>query len=141
MNHEYNTAYDYDIIDQDCDRRQLDDYRDYDNYKDEYMDQDDYEDDYEHEYENEYEYDYEPEPLPSLSALSLYDIMGEDHYMHLTKNQNGTYNIEVSDENAKPLVSDEHIHPYAIESLASFCKHFLNLYSRYSNLHIHTQGE
>lgn len=108
MNH----AYDYAIIEND--------YQGFDSFDD---------------YDEDCHMPHDDDTLPSLndlSELSLYDIMGEDHYIYLNKNHNGTYALEISNEDAKPVVCDYNIHPFAVEGLALFCKRFLNIYSRYN---------
>lgn len=88
-----------------------------------------------------YKYDilhtYEKEPnqddvsmLKSLSDINLYNLMGEDHYIWLQQNKKFGFNLEIDNENTETILKEEGIHPYAIESLAIFCKRFLGSYER-----------
>jgi hypothetical protein len=55
-----------------------------------------------------------------MKELTLYDIMGEDHYI-IAKVEKGQVNTEVLDENDEQ-VFNETSHHYAWDSLVSFAK-------------------
>lgn len=87
-------------------------------------------------YHNDYDLDMhqedeEIELLCSVHSISLGDIMGEDHDVWIQKNSNFGFNIEIDDENSIPILKEKGVHPYAMDSLALFCKKFLNRYQRY----------
>lgn len=91
------------------------------NYAFEYDTIDDYEDFYQEDMEL----------LNSTHLLSLGDLMGEDHDIWISKNNQFGFDIEIDNEEAQTILKEEGIHPAAIESLALFCKRFLGSYAYY----------
>lgn len=63
-------------------------------------------------------------------SLSLYELMACDHYVWLKRNDRSGFDLTI-ENNEEPIVySDKGIHPYAIKSLAHFCRSFLHSYTR-----------
>lgn len=59
-----------------------------------------------------------------MKELTLYEIMGQDHYI-IAKAENGEVNTKVFDENDE-TVFNETSHRFAWESLVSFAKMVLS---------------
>jgi len=78
-----------------------------------------------------YIYQEDIEVLKSVHAISLGDLMGEDHDIWIQKNSKFGFNLEIDNENTETILKEEGIHPAAIESLALFCKKFLGTYENY----------
>lgn len=65
----------------------------------------------------------------SVHDLTIGELMGENFGVWIGKNKKFGYVIEL--ENESGLVStDKCIHPYAMESMADFCRQFLYFYDR-----------
>jgi len=61
------------------------------------------------------------------------DISCEDNSTRLSKNSKFGYDLYIENENCECVLDDKGIHPYAIESLALFCRQFLSAYETHSN--------
>lgn len=72
--------------------------------------------------------------MKTLSEITLYDLMAEDIDVWMKTDEKFGINMQLSDEKGDIIVDDEHVHPYAMESLADFCKQYLRCYERMSNL-------
>lgn len=72
--------------------------------------------------------------IKSSHGISLGDLIGEDHDIWIQKNKTFGFDIEIDNENTETILREEGLHPYAIESLALFCKRFLNSYARFSEM-------
>ena len=68
--------------------------------------------------------------MKSLNDVTLYDLMAEDLDVWVTKHKSFGFNLEIDDENGEPLIRDEGIHPYAIDSFADFCRRYVACYDR-----------
>lgn len=66
----------------------------------------------------------------SLEELTLYDLMGEGHYVHLRKSNGFGYDMEVIREDTDETFTENEVHPCAVEGLAEFCRMYLNQYQR-----------
>ncbi len=69
-------------------------------------------------------------PVAGLNGFSLYDLMAEDCTVWVGKNKQFGFTMEIEDENGNDVVVEKGIHPYAMESLASFCRRFLGMYEK-----------
>ncbi len=68
----------------------------------------------------------------TLHDVSVSDLMGIDHTVWIKKNPRFGFDIEVqNDEDTYEVFQEKELHPYAIESLAEFCRRFLQSYSRF----------
>lgn len=66
-----------------------------------------------------------------LEDITLYDLMADENQVWLGKNDEYGYLMEIeNDESTEPYLREVGITPHAVESLASFCRRFLNLYDR-----------
>lgn len=79
---------------------------------------------------DEYIYQEDIAVLKSIHAISLGDLMGEDHDIWIHRNPKFGFDIEIDNENSQTILREEGIHPFAIESFASFCRRFLVSYER-----------
>ena len=67
--------------------------------------------------------------LRELNELSLADLMGEDHWIWLAKNNKFGYVLEIENEEGE-VIKENCIHPRAARSLADFCKRYLSFYNK-----------
>lgn len=65
----------------------------------------------------------------SLVALNVFDLGSVDHNVWLKKNKKFGFDLQIENEEDNVSFKEEGVHPYAIESLASFCRRFLHGYS------------
>ena len=68
--------------------------------------------------------------MKTINEITLYDLMAEDLDVHLTINKRIGFDLTIDDENGEELVNDQAIHPYAMESLAEFCRRYLVSYDK-----------
>lgn len=68
-------------------------------------------------------------PRRTIHDLTIAELMGDDHSVWLGKNKEFGYILEIEDEEGK-TISEKGIHPYAAESLAYFCRRYLNSYEK-----------
>lgn len=64
-----------------------------------------------------------------IEEITLYELMGEEHDVHLRKDKKHGIIFEIDDENGEP-VALENIDPCAAEGMASFCRRYLHCYDR-----------
>lgn len=64
--------------------------------------------------------------MKTTNDLTLDDLMGTDFNVWLSCNKQFGYNIYLESEDGE--INEQGIHPYAIESLATFCRNFLHDY-------------
>lgn len=72
----------------------------------------------------------------TIYSMTLADICGEDNSTMLSKNPSFGYDLYIENENCECVLDDKGIHPYAIESLALFCRQFLASYETNSKEHL-----
>jgi hypothetical protein len=65
-----------------------------------------------------------------MENVTLYDLMAEDLDVWVSKNHKFGFNLEIDDENGKPLVKEEGVHPFAADSFADFCRRYLAAYDK-----------
>jgi len=65
----------------------------------------------------------------TIHDLSVHDLMGEDMSVWVGKNKDFGYVMEIETEEGK-TITEKCIHPYAMESMASFCRRFLSFYDK-----------
>lgn len=68
------------------------------------------------------------EEVKTLCALNLSDLMGTDHSVWVTRNPKFGFDIEIHKDEEFEVFQEKGIHPFAVESLAEFCRRFLNSY-------------
>lgn len=80
----------------------------------------------------EAQYFQDERPMPkTISELNLDDLMSEDYSVWIKKNSRFGFDVEISnDEQTYNDFAASGVHPYALEGLASFCRRFLQSYSR-----------
>ncbi len=80
--------------------------------------------------ENHMDDDYQDDQFMemSLSELSVYELGAVDHYVTIRRNKFG-FDLEIENEEDLMRYRDKQVHPYAMESLAVFCRRFLHAYS------------
>jgi hypothetical protein len=65
---------------------------------------------------------------------TLYKIMADDINVHLDKDREGTWKLDLEDTEGNIIYSESNIHFYAIESLVDFCEQILrsvtNVYTK-----------
>lgn len=66
----------------------------------------------------------------TICDIKLYDLMGEDHSVWIRRNSRFGFDLHVANDEDLDVVIEKGIHPFAIESLATFCRRFLHGYSR-----------
>lgn len=66
-------------------------------------------------------------PERTLEDLSIAELMGNDHSVWLSKNKQFGFILEIENDEGQTII-EKCIHPYAAESLASFCRRYLNFY-------------
>lgn len=71
----------------------------------------------------------ELEVVKTLEECSVYDLMGQEHQVWVGKNTKFGYVLEIENEDGQKI-SESQIHPCAMESLATFCRQFLNNFDR-----------
>ena len=67
-------------------------------------------------------------PERSLSDLTIAELMGDDHGVWLGKNKDFGYVLEIMSDDQ--TITETGIHPFAAESLASFCRRYLGFYEK-----------
>gem|GEM_PF-1250179 len=71
--------------------------------------------------------------LKGLGNVTINDLMAIDTYPWVGKNREFGYILELeSDESTEPFLQEAYLHPAAMESLATFCRRFVNLYDKIS---------
>jgi hypothetical protein len=68
-------------------------------------------------------------PKRTLEDLSIAELMGDDHHVWLGKNKQFGFVLEIENDEGQTII-EKCIHPYAAESLASFCRRYLNFYEQ-----------
>lgn len=69
----------------------------------------------------------------TFNDLTLADLMGDDHCVWLGKNKEFGYILEIENDEGQQII-EKCIHPAAAESLADFCRRYLNFYDRIGEL-------
>jgi hypothetical protein len=80
-------------------------------------------------YGNSWDDDIETQEPQSIHDITIADIMGEDLNIWIGKNKEFGYIMEIDGENGRAL-SEKCIHPFAMESMAYFCRRFLGFYDQ-----------
>lgn len=78
---------------------------------------------------NPWEGDTEVPSNRTMEDLTISELMGDDHAVWLGKNKEFGYILEVETDEGE-IISEKCIHPYAAESLASFCRRYLSFYDK-----------
>ncbi len=65
-----------------------------------------------------------------INTMTVYDLMAEDMGVSVAKNKKFGFNLHIEGERGEALVNAEGIHPFAAESMASFCRQYLMGYER-----------
>lgn len=83
---------------------------------------------------NPWEEDAVEEPvMKGLEDVTLSDLMGEDHYVWVSRNKGYGYLMEIENhESNEPYLREVGINECAMESLAMFCRRFLGFYDKVS---------
>jgi hypothetical protein len=68
-------------------------------------------------------------PERTIHDLTLAELMGDDHSIWLGKNKQFGFVLEIENEEGFTII-EKCIHPYAAESLASFCRRYLSFYEK-----------
>jgi hypothetical protein len=68
-------------------------------------------------------------PSRTINDLTVAELMGDDHSVWLGKNKEFGYVLEVENDEGEVII-EKCIHPYAAESLASFCRRYLSFYEK-----------
>ena len=70
-------------------------------------------------------------PLKSLGDVTIDDLMSNDTYVWVGKNKQYGYLLELeNDVSTEPFLREIGLHPFAMESLAMFCRRFLGFYDK-----------
>lgn len=67
--------------------------------------------------------------MKSITQITLYELMAEDLDVWLKHNNEGI-DLQIDGEYGKNLVTEERVHPAAIDSFAAFCRQYLSSYDR-----------
>ena len=65
----------------------------------------------------------------TIHDITLSDIMGEDFNVWVGKNKDFGFILDIEDEQGN-TISEKCIHPFAMQSMADFCKRFLSFYEK-----------
>lgn len=65
-----------------------------------------------------------------IGDLNIHDLMGEDFYCSIHKISPDTIKLEIENTDGTIYTQDSNIHPYALESMAHFCRSFLRAYEK-----------
>lgn len=68
-------------------------------------------------------------PSRTLHDLTVAELMGDDHSVWLGKNKQFGFILEIENDEGTAII-EKCIHPYAAESLASFCRRYLSSYEK-----------
>ena len=68
-------------------------------------------------------------PTRTFNDLSIAELMGDDHSVWLAKNKEFGFILEIENDEGQTII-EKCIHPYAAESLASFCRRYLSFYEK-----------
>ena len=66
--------------------------------------------------------------MKSLTTITLYDIMSEDLDVWVKRHKGYGFDMQIDDERGQLLLDEQHIHPFAIDALADFCRRYLASY-------------
>lgn len=69
--------------------------------------------------------------MKTINDLTLSDLMGDDFNVWISCNRQFGYNLYLEGDDTE--MNEQGIHPYAIESLATFCRNFLHDYEIVKN--------
>jgi hypothetical protein len=64
----------------------------------------------------------------SLCDLSIYELGSIDHYVILRRNKKFGFDLEIENEEDQTSYEEKGLHPYALDSIALFCRRFLTSY-------------
>lgn len=70
--------------------------------------------------------------MKTLNDVTLYDLMAEGLDVWVSKSKEFGLNLEIDDENGKPLIREDSVHPCAADSFADFCRRYLASYDKAS---------
>jgi hypothetical protein len=69
--------------------------------------------------------------IRGLGDVTVDDLMARDTYVWVSKNKDYGYLLELENDNStEPFLREVGIHPCAMESLANFCRRYLNFYDK-----------
>lgn len=68
--------------------------------------------------------------MNQIGDITLEELMSEDYQVLLRQSNNFGFDLYIEGEDIDEAIETKGVHPYAIESLANFCKSFLSSYSR-----------
>lgn len=66
--------------------------------------------------------------MQTLEDISLGYLMSEDFSVWIGKNKQFGYDFYLENEDGKIIIDEKGVHPYAADSFAEFCKHYLYMY-------------
>ncbi len=75
--------------------------------------------------------------VENLCKLSVYELGGIDHYVHLRRNKQFGFNLEIINEEDQVTYEEKELHPYALDSMVSFCRRFLDSYAHMENSYVY----
>jgi len=78
-------------------------------------------------YADEVEYE---DPKTALGDLTLYELMGQDFDVYLKRNNKFGFDIEIDSMDGEYQITEQAIHPAAVESMADFCRRFVAFYDK-----------
>jgi uncharacterized membrane protein YfhO len=71
--------------------------------------------------------------IKSLCDLTLSELMGIDHSIWFKRNNKFGFDVEIDNDESQTMYKESGVHPYAVESLATFCRRFINQYDAMIN--------
>jgi hypothetical protein len=66
----------------------------------------------------------------NIGDITLEELMSEDYQVLLKKSPTFGFDLYIEGDDIDEAIESKGVHPYAIESLANFCRSFLASYSR-----------
>lgn len=70
-----------------------------------------------------------PSETRTINDLTLAELMGDDHSVWLGKNKEFGFIMEIESEEGQ-TITEKYINPSAAESLAGFCRRYLDFYEK-----------
>lgn len=71
--------------------------------------------------------------MKTINTITLADIMADDTSMYICKNNKFGFDIVIDAETPEDSIAEKGIHPYAMDTLAAFCRDFLWFYTNAKN--------
>lgn len=78
---------------------------------------------------SDWDNDEEQTPIKSIEDLTLYELMGTDHFVSIRKDWKFGYNVTIENDDGELVIEEKQMHPMAMDCAARFCRRFLEMYT------------